>query len=52
VHRRKDGTLFPVEVSINILEFEGKTYSFSFAVDISDRKKVEEQPQDLAGEAT
>jgi len=52
VHRRKDGTLFPVEVSINILEFEGKTYSFSFAVDISDRKKVEQQPQNMAGGAT
>jgi PAS domain S-box-containing protein len=36
-HRRKDGTLFPVKVLITILEFEGKSYSFSLAVDISER---------------
>lgn len=40
-HRRKDGTVFPVEVSINFLEYEGKTYSYSFAIDISERKKAE-----------
>ncbi|MBB5347547.1 PAS domain S-box-containing protein [Desulfoprunum benzoelyticum] len=37
MHRRKDGTTFPVKVLITILEFEGKDYSFSLAVDISDR---------------
>ncbi|MDP3479741.1 MAG: PAS domain S-box protein [Desulfoprunum sp.] len=41
VHRRKDGTVFPVEVSINFLEYEGKTYSYSFSLDISERKKAE-----------
>jgi len=52
MHRRKDGTLFPVEVSLKILEFEGKTYSFSFAIDISDRKRAEARPPDMAGKAT
>lgn len=41
MHRRKDGTVFPVEVSINILEYEGKTYTYSFAIDITDRKQVD-----------
>jgi PAS domain S-box-containing protein len=38
IHKRKDETLFPVEVSVNFLEYEGKTYSYSFALDISKRQ--------------
>ena len=49
IHRRKDGTVFPVEVSINFLEFEGRTYSFSFAIDITERKKAEALQQAAAG---
>jgi len=41
VHRRKDGSEFPVEVSISIFEYEGRTYSFSFAIDITGRKQAE-----------
>ena len=41
-HRRKDGRLFPVEVRINYVEFEGQEYHCSFAVDITERKKSEQ----------
>jgi len=40
-HRRKDGTLFPVEITVNFLEFEGEEYNFAFARDITERKKQE-----------
>ncbi|UCH14630.1 MAG: PAS domain S-box protein [Bacteroidales bacterium] len=42
IHRRKDGTEFPVEVAINFVEFMNKKYSFSFAKDISERKSAEQ----------
>jgi PAS domain S-box-containing protein len=48
-HRRKDGTVFPVEVSINFVEFENRKVSFSFARDITERKQAEKilQEQNL-----
>ncbi len=39
--RRKDGGLFPVEVTLNHLEFAGKEYLCAFARDISARKLAE-----------
>lgn len=42
-HRRKDGTVFPVEVTVNYLEYQGTKFSFSFAKDISERKQAEEK---------
>ena len=42
-HRRKDGSVFPVELTINHLEFEGKEYHCTFARDITERKMVEEE---------
>jgi len=41
-HRRKDGSIFPVEITANYVRYGDKEYGFSFARDISDRKKVEE----------
>jgi PAS domain S-box-containing protein len=41
-HRAKDGTVFPVEVSVNFIEFGGKEYNCAFARDISDRRRTEE----------
>ncbi len=41
VHRKKDGTLVPVEVGVNYLEYEGTEYNFAFARDISKRKRQE-----------
>ncbi|GEM_PF-2189280 len=42
VHRRKDGSLLPVEVSLRKIEVEGKTYFQAIARDITERKKNEE----------
>ena len=42
VHRRKDGTTFPVEVTVNYMEFGDKAFSCSFAQDITERKRAEE----------
>ena len=39
VHRRKDGTTFPVEITANNVEFQDKQYTFSFVKDITDRKQ-------------
>jgi PAS domain S-box-containing protein len=46
-HHTKQGRVFPVEVTANYLEFDGKEYSFAFARDITERKRAEETiPQD------
>lgn len=42
VHRRKDGMTFPVEITASNLEFQGKSYTFSFVKDITERKRAEE----------
>ena len=41
LHQRKDGTVFPVEVTVNYIEFKNQKVSFSFVKDISGRKKYE-----------
>ncbi|MEJ2421090.1 MAG: PAS domain S-box protein [Acidobacteriota bacterium] len=41
MHRRKDGTSFPAEVSVNYLNFDGREFNFSFVRDISERKEAE-----------
>jgi PAS domain S-box-containing protein len=41
-HRRRDGTTFPVEITANNLEFQGKSYGISFVKDITGRKRAEE----------
>ena len=38
--KTRDGRLFPVEVTANYLEFEGKKYNCAFARDISELKRV------------
>jgi diguanylate cyclase (GGDEF)-like protein/PAS domain S-box-containing protein len=48
VHQRKDGTKFPVEITSNYVEFDGKQYSCAFARDITEQKKAEEQIRQLA----
>lgn len=42
-HRRKDGTVFPAEVSLGLLDMEGDKYVFCFARDISERRRADEQ---------
>jgi PAS domain S-box-containing protein len=40
-HRRKDGHVFPVELSLNIFEYNGQEYNFAFGRDITERKRSE-----------
>lgn len=48
VHRRKDGTLVPVEISANYISFGGREYDWAYSVDITDRKRMEEEIRHLA----
>jgi two-component system cell cycle sensor histidine kinase/response regulator CckA len=47
-HRTKTGELFPVEVNINYIEFDGQEYSCAFVRDISERRKAETALKELA----
>ncbi|MHB8899377.1 MAG: PAS domain S-box protein, partial [Thermoguttaceae bacterium] len=40
-HRTKEGKIFPVEVSVNLMKFEGREFNCAFARDISARKENE-----------
>jgi PAS domain S-box-containing protein len=42
-HKKKDGTVFPVEISVSIFEYQGKKVLIAAVRDITDRKHVEEQ---------
>ena len=42
VHRRKDGSRFPVEINIRTIEFDGHPAILGVARNISDRKRAEE----------
>jgi diguanylate cyclase (GGDEF)-like protein len=46
VHRRKDDTTFPVEISMKLVELD-KPYILSIVRDITERKMVEEKVQKL-----
>ncbi|MBL8487194.1 MAG: PAS domain S-box protein, partial [Rhodocyclaceae bacterium] len=41
-HRRRDGSIFPVEIMANYIEFAGREFNFCFARDMTDRKRDEE----------
>jgi PAS domain S-box-containing protein len=41
IHRKKDGSLFPIETSINIVVMNGKEYVLGMDRDITERKRVE-----------
>ena len=47
VHRRKDGTLFPVEVSSRGVQIGGDRVLLSIVRDITERKRAEEERKDL-----
>jgi len=42
VHRTKEGELYPIEVSANHVEQNGREYDFAFVRDISERKQAEQ----------
>jgi PAS domain S-box-containing protein len=42
VHRRKDGSTYPVEIVSTYVKFGGKEYNCGFARDITDRKRAAE----------
>ncbi len=46
--QRKDGSIFPVEVTNNYLEHDGKPFSFSFVKDITERMRYEEHLKHLS----
>jgi len=41
-HRKKDGTVFPVEISAGLIEYMGHKYVLAFDRDISTRKQMEQ----------
>jgi signal transduction histidine kinase/CheY-like chemotaxis protein len=43
INQRKDGTIFPVEITATYLEYQNEGFSFSFSRDITRRKQMEEQ---------
>jgi PAS domain S-box-containing protein len=47
VHRRKDGSEFPVEIVVTYVQFGGKEFSCGFARDITERKRTEERFREL-----
>ena len=47
VHRRKDGSTFPVEIGITYFEYEGTPYALGLARDVSERKAGEAERAQL-----
>jgi PAS domain S-box-containing protein len=45
LHRAKDGTMLPVEITVNHIEFEGHEYNLALARDITERKQAHEALQ-------
>ncbi len=50
VHRRKDGTGFPVEVRMGLLELGGEKLMLGLARDVTARKRAEEERKELQGQ--
>jgi PAS domain S-box-containing protein len=47
LHRRKDGTVFPVEVRIARFQRRGQLYGLSLVRDITERKRTEEELSEM-----
>jgi PAS domain S-box-containing protein len=43
INRKKDGSIIPVEILLNYIEFGPQAYVFAFVRDITDRKKAEDE---------
>lgn len=46
LHKRKDGTVFPVEVVVNYIEYDDAYFAMGLARDISERRLLEERKSD------
>jgi PAS domain S-box-containing protein len=46
-HRRKDGTVFPVEVRVRQVQQGGRSFNISLSRDITQRKRAEEERETL-----
>ncbi|MCJ8500123.1 hybrid sensor histidine kinase/response regulator [Desulfatitalea alkaliphila] len=46
-HLRKDGTEMPVEITSQLLEYDGQQFAISFVMDISGRKAAETEKEKL-----
>jgi PAS domain S-box-containing protein len=46
-HKKKDGTVFPVEITANFVEYDGREYICSFVRDISERRAAEQEREVL-----
>ncbi len=46
-HSAKNGSVFPVEITVNYLKFNGNEYNCAFARNITERKKAEENWQNI-----
>ena len=47
-HVRRDGTIFPIEVNQQIIEYSGRPSVLSIVRDITERRQVEEEKRQLA----
>lgn len=45
INKRRDGTLFPVEVNVFLVEADGQKMTGAFTQDITERKKIEAEAQ-------
>ncbi|MGA9407661.1 MAG: PAS domain S-box protein, partial [Bacteroidota bacterium] len=50
VHRRKDGSTFPVEISSRSIEVDGKKFQQGIIRDITERRKAEEEVREKEAE--
>lgn len=48
--RKKDGSTFPIEVSLNHFEWSGRRYVMGLVTDVSERRKIEDQISELNNE--
>jgi PAS domain S-box-containing protein len=49
IHKAKDGSLQPVKIRANYLEFGGKEYNCAFATDITERKQMAQSLRESEG---
>jgi rsbT co-antagonist protein RsbR len=45
LHRHKEGSIYPADVTVNYLDFNGQEYLFAIVRDITERKQAEERLQ-------